>query len=79
MFGYANNETDVLMPAPITFSHRLVQKLAELRKAKDVSWLRPDAKSQVTFKYDKDKVHSIDTIVISTQHSPEISQKEIKE
>ena len=79
MFGYANNETDVLMPAPITFSHRLVQKLAELRKAKDVSWLRPDAKSQVTFKYDKDKVHSIDTIVVSTQHSPEISQKEIKE
>ena len=57
----------------------MVQKLAELRKAKDVSWLRPDAKSQVTFKYDKDKVHSIDTIVISTQHSPEISQKEIKE
>ena len=79
MFGYANNETDVLMPAPITFSHRLVQKLAELRKVKDVSWLRPDAKSQVTFKYDKGKVHSIDTIVVSTQHSPEISQKEIKE
>ena len=78
MFGYACDETDVLMPAPITFSHRLVQKLAELRKAKDVSWLRPDAKSQVTFKYDKGKVHSIDTIVVSTQHSPEISQKEIK-
>ncbi len=79
MFGYANNETDVLMPAPITYSHRLVQKLAALRKAKDVDWLRPDAKSQVTFKYDSGKIHSIDTIVISTQHSPSVSQKYIKE
>ena len=79
MFGYANNETDVLMPAPITYSHRLVHKLAELRKAKDVDWLRPDAKSQVTFKYDSGKIHSIDTIVISTQHSPSVSQKDIKE
>ena len=79
MFGYANNETDVLMPAPITYSHRLVHKLAALRKAKDVDWLRPDAKSQVTFKYDSGKIHSIDTIVISTQHSPNISQKNIKD
>ena len=79
MFGYANNETDVLMPAPITYSHRLVQKLAELRKGNDVDWLRPDAKSQVTIKYDSGKIHSIDTIVISTQHSPDISQKEIQE
>ena len=79
MFGYANNETDVLMPAPITYSHRLVHKLAALRKAKDVDWLRPDAKSQVTFKYDSGKIHSIDTIVISTQHSPSVSQKDIKE
>ena len=79
MFGYANNETDVLMPAPITYSHRLVHKLAALRKAKDVDWLRPDAKSQVTFKYDSGKIHSIDTIVISTQHSPSVSQKYIKE
>ena len=79
MFGYANNETDVLMPAPITYSHRLVHKLATLRKAKDVDWLRPDAKSQVTFKYDSGKIHSIDTIVISTQHSPSVSQKDIKE
>tara|TARA_B100001996_G_scaffold382573_1_gene374759 strand:+ start:179 stop:1345 length:1167 start_codon:yes stop_codon:yes gene_type:complete len=79
MFGYANNETDVLMPAPITYSHRLVHKLAKLRKAKDVNWLRPDAKSQVTFKYENGVIHSIDTIVISTQHSPEIDQKDIKE
>ena len=79
MFGYANNETDVLMPAPITYSHRLVQKLATLRKANDVNWLRPDAKSQVTFKYDSEKIHSIDTIVISTQHSPDISQSDIKD
>ena len=79
MFGYANDETDVLMPAPITYSHRLVHKLAELRKAKDVTWLRPDAKSQVTFKYINDKVDSIDTIVVSTQHSPDVNQNEIKE
>lgn len=79
MFGYANNETDVLMPAPITYSHRLVHKLATLRKSKDVNWLRPDAKSQITFKYDSGKVKSVDTIVISTQHSPDISQNEIKE
>ena len=79
MFGYANDETEVLMPAPITYSHRLVHKLAELRKAKDVTWLRPDAKSQVTFKYINDKVDSIDTIVVSTQHSPDVNQNEIKE
>jgi S-adenosylmethionine synthetase len=79
MFGYANNETDVLMPAPITYSHRLVHKLAKLRKAKDVNWLRPDAKSQVTIKYENGVIHSIDTIVISTQHSPEVDQKDIKE
>ena len=79
MFGYANNETDVLMPAPITYSHRLVRELAKLRKNNDVNWLRPDAKSQITFRYESGKVHSVDTIVISTQHSPDVSQKEIKE
>ena len=79
MFGYANDETDVLMPAPITYSHRLVQKLADLRKARSVSWLRPDAKSQVTFRYINDEVNSIDTIVVSTQHSPDVNQNEIKE
>jgi S-adenosylmethionine synthetase len=79
MFGYANNETDVLMPAPITYSHRLVHKLAQLRKENDVKWLRPDAKSQVTFKYESGKVHSIDTIVLSTQHSADVSQTEIQD
>ena len=79
MFGYANNETDVLMPAPITYSHRLVRELAKLRKNNDVNWLRPDAKSQITFRYDSGKIHSVDVIVISTQHSPDVSQKEIKE
>ena len=79
MFGYANNETDVFMPAPITYSHRLVHQLSLLRKKKDVDWLRPDAKSQITFKYENEKIHSIDTIVISTQHSPNVTQKEIQE
>ena len=79
MFGYANNETDVLMPAPITYSHRLVHKLAQLRKENDVKWLRPDAKSQVTFKYESGKVHSINTIVLSTQHSTDVSQTEIQD
>ena len=79
MFGYANNETDVLMPAPITYSHRLVRELAKLRKNNDVNWLRPDAKSQITFRYDSGKIHSVDTIVISTQHSSDVSQKDIKE
>ena len=79
MFGYANNETDVFMPAPITYSHRLVHKLAQLRKVEDVKWLRPDAKSQVTFKYESGKIHSIDTIVVSTQHSPDVTQKDIQD
>jgi S-adenosylmethionine synthetase len=79
MFGYASNETNVLMPAPITFAHRLMERQAEARKTKALSWLRPDAKSQVTFRYINGKPVSIDTIVISTQHSPEVSQKEIIE
>jgi S-adenosylmethionine synthetase len=79
MFGYASNETNVLMPAPITFAHRLMERQAEARKTKVLPWLRPDAKSQVTFKYLNGKPVSIDTIVISTQHAPEISQKEIIE
>ena len=79
MFGYANNEADVFMPAPITYSHRLVHKLAQLRKVEDVKWLRPDAKSQVTFKYESGKIHSIDTIVVSTQHSPDVTQKDIQD
>lgn len=79
MFGYASNETDVLMPAPITYSHRLVQKQAELRKNGTLAWLRPDAKSQLTFRYENDKPVGIDAVVLSTQHNPEISQKDLQE
>lgn len=80
MFGYATNETDVLMPAPITYSHLLVKQQAEVRKSNKLKWLRPDAKSQVSFVYDKEgKPESISTIVLSTQHDPEISQKDLIE
>ncbi len=79
MFGYATNETNVFMPAPINFSHLLVKKLSELRKNKVVDWLRPDSKSQVTINYSANKVKSIDTIVVSTQHSPDVSQTQITE
>ena len=80
MFGYATNETEVLMPAPITYSHRLVEKQAFVRKSKKLDWLRPDAKSQVSFIYDKDgKPESISAVVLSTQHDPEVTQKDLKE
>jgi S-adenosylmethionine synthetase len=79
MFGYATNETDVLMPAPITFSHRLVKRQAEVRKCGDLTWLRPDAKSQVTFRYEDHKPVAIDAVVVSTQHAPDISQAELRE
>lgn len=79
MFGYASNETDVLMPAPITFSHRLVERQAEARKSGLLPWLRPDAKSQVTCRYENGKVVGIDAVVLSTQHNPEISQADLKE
>ena len=79
MFGYACDETPSLMPLPIWLAHRLVQKQAEVRKSKKLPWLRPDAKSQVTLKYVDNKPVAIDTIVLSTQHDPEISQKEIHE
>ncbi|MDG2106605.1 MAG: methionine adenosyltransferase [Gammaproteobacteria bacterium] len=79
MFGYASNETDVLMPAPIYFSHRLVEKQAELLKSKKVDWLRPDAKSQVTFVYEDNKPKEIDTVVLSTQHDSTVNLKEIRE
>ncbi|MEO0576898.1 MAG: methionine adenosyltransferase [Pseudomonadota bacterium] len=72
MFGYASNETDVLMPAPITYAHRLVRRQAEVRKDDTLPWLRPDAKSQVTFRYEDDKPVSIDAVVLSTQHSEDI-------
>ncbi len=79
MFGYASNETDVFMPAPITYAHLLVKRQAELRKNKTLPWLRPDAKSQVTFRYENNKPVAIDAVVLSTQHSPEISQKDLHE
>lgn len=79
MFGYASNETDVLMPAPITYSHRLVERQAQLRKNGKLTWLRPDAKSQLTFRYEDDKPVGIDAVVLSTQHTPDISQKDLKE
>ncbi len=79
MFGYATNETDVLMPAPITYAHRLVQRQAEVRKNGTLPWLRPDAKSQVTFNYENGKPVSINAVVLSTQHSDEISMADLRE
>jgi len=79
MFGYASNETDVLMPAPITYSHLLVKRQADVRKNKTLPWLRPDAKSQITFRYENNKPVAIDAVVLSTQHSPEISNKALHE
>jgi len=79
MFGYASNETDVLMPAPITYAHRLVERQAQVRKHGELSWLRPDAKSQITFRYENGKPVGIDAVVLSTQHDPEISQNDLRE
>ena len=80
MFGYATNETDVFMPAPITYAHRLVQKQAEVRRNGKCSFLRPDAKSQLTFRYGEDgKPLGIEAVVLSTQHDPDISQKNLHE
>lgn len=79
MFGFASQETDVLMPAPITYAHRLVKRQAEVRKSGILPWLRPDAKSQVTFRYLDGKPVEIDAVVLSTQHSPEVDQKTLQE
>ncbi|WP_133003404.1 methionine adenosyltransferase [Marinomonas sp. KMM3893] len=79
MFGYATNETDVMMPAPITYAHKLMERQAEVRKNGSLPWLRPDAKSQVTFQYEHGKIIGIDTVVISTQHSNEISTESLRE
>ena len=79
MFGYATNETDVLMPAPITYSHLLVRRQAEVRKNGTLPWLRPDAKSQVTFVYEDNKPVSIDAVVLSTQHRADVSRAELTE
>jgi S-adenosylmethionine synthetase len=79
MFGYASNETDVLMPAPITYAHRLVKRQAKLRHNGTLPWLRPDAKSQVTFRYSDGKPIGIDAVVISSQHTPDIDNKTLHE
>jgi len=79
MFGYATNETDVLMPAPIYYSHRLVERQAQLRKRGVLPWLRPDAKSQVTLRYADGKPIAVDAVVFSTQHAPEISLSDLQE
>ena len=79
MFGYASNETDVLMPMPITLAHRLVKRQAEVRKSGTLKWLRPDAKSQVTVKYSDHKPVGIDSVVLSTQHAPGIAHKQLEE
>lgn len=79
MFGYASNETDVLMPAPITYAHRLVRRQAELRKNGTLPWLRPDAKSQVTFRYEDNKPVAVDAVVLSTQHAPDIQYETLRE
>ncbi|HTF83491.1 MAG TPA: methionine adenosyltransferase, partial [Cellvibrio sp.] len=79
MFGYATNETDVLMPAPIYFAHRLVERQAYLRKHNVLPWLRPDAKSQVTLRYENGKPVAVDAVVLSTQHSPDVKQADIRE
>ncbi len=79
MFGYATNETDVLMPAAITLAHRLVKRQADVRKTGKLPWLRPDAKSQVTLRYENDKPVGLEAVVLSTQHSEDISTKALRE
>ncbi len=80
MFGFASDETDVLMPAPIHYSHRLVERQAELRKSGALPWLRPDAKSQLTMRYGADgKPERVEAVVLSTQHDPDIAQEDLRE
>ncbi|UTA48240.1 methionine adenosyltransferase [Simiduia sp. 21SJ11W-1] len=79
MFGFASNETDVLMPAPIYYAHRLVERQAKLRKNGVLEWLRPDAKSQVTLRYENGKPVAVDAVVLSTQHAPNIKQADLRE
>jgi S-adenosylmethionine synthetase len=79
MFGFATNETDVLMPAPIQFAHRLMERQAEVRKSGELDWLRPDAKSQVTLRYKDGRPVSIDTVVVSTQHSDTLSEAAVRD
>ena len=79
MFGYATNETEVLMPAPITYAHRLMEQQAKVRKSGKLDWLRPDAKSQLTFIYEDNKIKGIDAVVLSTQHAEHINKKTVFE
>lgn len=79
MFGYASNETDVLMPAPIYYAHRLMERQAQVRKSGELPWLRPDAKSQVTLRYENGQPVAIDAVVLSTQHSPDIENAALRE
>ncbi len=79
MFGYASNETDVLMPAPICYAHRLVKRQADVRKSGKLKFLRPDAKSQITFRYEGNKPVGIDAVVLSTQHTPDVSNTVLRE
>jgi len=79
MFGYACNETDSLMPAPIDYAHRLVRRQSEVRKSGRLPWLRPDAKSQVSLRYENDKPVGVDAVVLSTQHNPDISYQDLRE
>jgi len=79
MFGYACDETPVLMPAAIHYAHRLVERQAQLRRDGRLPWLRPDAKSQVTLRYVDDKPHSVDTVVLSTQHAPDVAYEQLRE
>lgn len=79
MFGYASNETEVLMPAPITYAHRLVRRQSEVRKSGELSWLQPDAKSQITFRYDDYKPVGIEAVVLSTQHSEDVDLDTLRE
>jgi S-adenosylmethionine synthetase len=79
MFGYACDETDLLMPAPIFYSHRLVEQQAAVRKAGKLKWLRPDAKSQVTLRYEHGRIAGLDAVVLSTQHDPDVKHKDLVE
>jgi S-adenosylmethionine synthetase len=78
MFGYASDETEALMPAPILYAHRLAERLAEVRKNGKLPWLRPDGKTQVTVEYDGDRPVRIDTVVVSTQHAPDVANEQIR-
>ncbi len=79
MFGYATDETEALMPAPILYAHRLVARQAEVRKKGVLPWLRPDAKSQITFRYEDERIVGVDAVVLSTQHAPEVSLETLRE